>query len=139
MMLATKSADTTDHMVARLVDQWAILLKTEKRDGSWVGTPVNVAVEADRAYFGTPANAGKVKRLRNFPEVEIAPCTIRGRPTGPSLAARARLLDGEEAEAAARLLRSKYRVVYGLVVPLELRIKRTRGVYYELAEFAEPS
>ena len=139
MMVATKSADTTDHMVARLIGQWAILLKTEKRDGSWVGTPVNVAVEADRAYFGTPANAGKVKRLRNFPEVEIAACTIRGRPTGPSLAARARLLDGEEAEAAARLLRSKYRVVYGLLVPFELWIKRTRGVYYELAEFADPS
>ena len=138
-MLATKSAATTGRMIARLVDQWAILLKTEKRDGSWVGTPVNVAVEADRAYFGTPANAGKVKRLGNFPVVEIAPCTVGGRPTGPSLTAHARLLEAEEAEEAARLLRGKYPVVYGLVVPLELRIKRTRGVYYELAEFADPS
>ena len=74
MMLATKSADTTDHMVARLVDQWAILLKTEKRDGTWVGTPVNLAVDADRAYFGTPVNAGKVKRLLS--DFEPAPLPI---------------------------------------------------------------
>lgn len=99
------------------------MAQTRKRDGSSVGTPVNVAVAGDRAYFGTPANTAKVKRLRNFPEAEIAPCTIRGKPTGPSLKVRARLLEGEAAKAAARLLTRKYRVVYGLLVPLELRIK----------------
>lgn len=121
-----------------LVEQWAILLKTRKRDGTWVGTPVNVAVDGDRAYFGTPATAAKVKRLRNFPDVEVAPSTVRGRPTGPSLMAHARRLDGEEAEAARRCLHRKYRFVYGALVPLELRIKRTQGVYYALSGFHEP-
>lgn len=75
-----------------------------------------------------------MKRLGNFPEAVIAPCTVRGKPTGPSLHARARLLEGEAAEAAARLLKRKHRVVYGLLVPFELWIKRTSGVYYELTE-----
>jgi PPOX class probable F420-dependent enzyme len=117
------------------VRQWAILLKTQKRDGTWVATPVNVAVDGGRAYFGTPANTAKVKRLRNYPTVEISPCTVLGTPTGPSLQARTRLLDGAEAAAAAWRLRRKYRVVYGLLVPLELRIRRTHGRYYELTDF----
>lgn len=37
-----------------LHDSWAVLLKTRRRDGSWVGTPVNLAVESERASFGTP-------------------------------------------------------------------------------------
>ena len=77
---------------------WATLLRTRKRDGSWVGTPVNLAVEGDRAYFGTPAKTAKVKRLRNFDAVELAPCTVRGRPTGAAIAARARRLEGEESK-----------------------------------------
>jgi len=111
---------------------WAMLLRTRKRDGSWVDTPVNVAVTGDRAYFGTPANSAKVKRLRNFPDVEIAPCTVRGRPTGAVLRARARLLDGAEALEAARRMRGKYRLVHSVMVPLELLIKRTHGLTYEL-------
>jgi hypothetical protein len=111
---------------------WAMLLRTRKRDGSWVDTPVNVAVTGDRAYFGTPANSAKVKRLRNFPDVQIAPCTLRGRPTGTVLRATARLLDGDEAAAATRRMRGKYRFVHTVLVPLELWIKRTDGLMYEL-------
>jgi PPOX class probable F420-dependent enzyme len=48
-----------------------VLLQTRKRDGSWVDTPVNIAVQGDRAYFRTPGRASKNKRLRNFPEVQI--------------------------------------------------------------------
>jgi hypothetical protein len=113
-----------------------MLLRTRKRNGEWVGTPVNVAVEGDRAYFGTPATAAKVKRLRNFDEVEIAPCTLRGRPTGPALSARARLLEGDEAAAAERRLRAKYPIVYRFSVPIEHRVKRTHGVIYELSHLA---
>jgi uncharacterized protein len=116
-----------------LGETWAALLKTRKRDGTWVETPVNLVVSGDRAYFATPATSGKVKRLRNFDRVEVAPCTPRGKPTGPAVAARARWLDGEEAQEANRLLVAKHRFVHRVVVPLELRLKRTRNVHYELA------
>jgi uncharacterized protein len=119
-----------------LQDTWAMLLRTRKRNGEWVGTPVNVAVEGDRAYFGTPATAAKVKRLRNFEEVEVAPCTIRGRPKGPSIRGRTRLLEGDEAVAAARRLRATYPIVYRFSVPIEHWLKRTHGLLYELSDLA---
>jgi hypothetical protein len=51
---------------------------------------------------------------------------------GPAIAARARRLAGAEAERANRLLIAKHGFVHRVVVPLELRIKRTRNVHYEL-------
>jgi len=70
-----------------------VLLQTRKRDGSWVDTPVNIAVQGDRAYFRTPGKASKNKRLRNYPEVQVRPCSWSGKPTaGPAMTARARLL-----------------------------------------------
>jgi PPOX class probable F420-dependent enzyme len=128
-----------EHLLDPLDRTWAVLLRTRKRDGSWVDTPVNVAVAGDRADFGTAAATAKVKRLRNFPDVEIAPCTFRGTPTGPALGASARLLDGDEAIAATRLLRSQYRFVYRVAVPLELWIKRTHGLVYELSGIHLPA
>jgi PPOX class probable F420-dependent enzyme len=112
---------------------WATLLRTRRRDGSWVDTPVNLVVCGARAYFATPADSGKVKRLRNFAAVEVVPCTLRGTPTGPAVAARARRLCGPEAEAANRLLIRKHGFVHRVIVPLELRLKRIRNVHYELA------
>lgn len=63
--------------------QGAILLTTYKRDGTGVGTPMNIAVDGDHAYFRTYGDAWKTKRMRNFPEVEICPSTWRGGPPGP--------------------------------------------------------
>jgi uncharacterized protein len=114
---------------------WAVLLRTRRRAGDWVGTPVNLTVAAERAYFGTPADSWKVKRLRNFAEVELAPSTLRGRPTGPALRARARVLGGDEARAAERLLVRRHPFVHRFIVPLELRLKRTTNALYELTGF----
>jgi PPOX class probable F420-dependent enzyme len=116
----------------RLTAQWAVLLTTFRRDGTPVGTPVSVAVDAARGYVRSPGTAGKVKRLRNDPHVELAPCTPRGRPTGPAMHAVARRLDGEEARRAARLLRRKHPVLQGVLVPLAHRVLRCGTAYYEL-------
>ncbi|MBA3637096.1 MAG: pyridoxamine 5'-phosphate oxidase family protein, partial [Rubrobacteraceae bacterium] len=56
-----------------LVKQWAVLLTTYRRDGTPVGTAVNIVVEGDLAYFRTWATAWKLRRIRNNPEVEFAP------------------------------------------------------------------
>jgi uncharacterized protein len=122
-------------LLERLHSSWAVLLRTRKRDGGWVGTPVNLAIAGGRAYFGTPSDSWKVRRLRNFDEVEVAPSTPRGRPTGPLLAARARLLRGDEARAAERVLVRRHPIVHRFVVPLELRLKRTSNTLYELSDF----
>ncbi|GAB3469151.1 PPOX class F420-dependent oxidoreductase [Actinophytocola sediminis] len=72
------------------------LLTTYRRDGSGVGTPVNVKIKDGKAYFMTRATSAKVKRLANNPEVSLAPSTSTGKPTGPAVRGRARRLDGTD-------------------------------------------
>ena len=81
-----------------------ILLTTYKRDGTPVPTPVSIAFDGDRAFFRSYDQAWKTKRLRHNTRVEIAPATLRGKPTGPAVAGRATLLTGAQAQFAARAL-----------------------------------
>lgn len=117
---------------APFVRQKTILLTSYRKDGTPVGTPVHIAVDGDRAYVRTFDKAWKVKRMQHNPEVEIAPSTVRGAPTGPAIRARARLLDGEESARAGRALARKHRLMHGVLVPLFHRIKRYRTLHYEL-------
>ncbi|MCT2588123.1 PPOX class F420-dependent oxidoreductase [Actinophytocola gossypii] len=97
-----------------------ILLTTFRRDGTPVATPVWHAVRDGIVYTSTIASLGKVKRIRRDPHVTIAPCTIRGRPTGPAQPARARILSGEESRWANRIKRSRY--LLGIPIQLVERI-----------------
>lgn len=115
-----------------LVRQGTILLTTYRRDGTPVGTPVHVAVEGDRAFVRTWDTTWKLKRIRRNPEVEIRPSTLGGRPTGPAIRARARVLDGEESAHAGRMLARKYPVVHGHLIPLVHRLRGNETVHIEL-------
>jgi hypothetical protein len=99
------------------VGQWAILLTTYKRDGTPVGTAVNVVVEG---------------RIRNNPEVEFVPCTPLGRPKGATVRARARILEGDEAAHARRLLAREYPLMHGIMVPLVHRLRGYKTMHIEL-------
>jgi uncharacterized protein len=113
--------------------QRTVLLTTRKRDGATVGTPVNIALGADgRAYFRTWSATAKAKRMRNFPQVWIAPCTARGKITGPQRQATAVLLSGPEADVAARALARKYPLLQGLLVPGFHRLTKKTTIHYEL-------
>ena len=112
--------------------QPAVLLTTYRRDGTPVGTAVNIAVDGERAFIRTYHRAGKAKRLRNNPDVEVAPSTMRGKPTGPAIRARARLLTGDEAKTAAKAIASKHRILQGILVPISHRIARYKTLHYEL-------
>ncbi len=114
------------------VRQQTVLLTTYRRDGTSGGTPVNFAVDADLAFFRTYASAGKTKRRRHQPEVEIGPSTARCKPTGPAIRARVRLLDGEEAAHASRAIERKHPVLQHLLAPLAHRLRRYTTVHYEL-------
>ncbi|WP_433720436.1 PPOX class F420-dependent oxidoreductase [Actinoplanes sp. CA-051413] len=112
--------------------QRTVLLETRKRDGSWVGTPVSLVVSGGHGYFRSYDAAGKAKRLRNFPEVRVAPSTMRGRPTGPAVPGRARLLSAEEAEPVRALLAAKHPWLHGRIVPAMHRRKGWTTLHYEL-------
>jgi uncharacterized protein len=94
-----------------------ILLTTFRRDGTAVSTPVHIVADRDTAYFRTWDVAGKAKRLRHTRAVQIAPSTFRGRPLGPPIRAEAKLLDGQAAERAARLLARKHPLLHGRLIP----------------------
>lgn len=111
-----------------------VLLETRKRSGEWVGTPVSLVVDDDgRAYFRSYDAAGKAKRLRNFPDVRVAPCTLLGRPRGAAVPASTRLLTGAEAEHARALLARRFPVLHGKLVPWTHRRKGWTTLHYELA------
>jgi PPOX class probable F420-dependent enzyme len=85
-----------------------ITLATFRKSGVAVRTPIWFAEENGRLYFMTGTKLGKFKRIRNNPSVTIAPCTIRGKVTGPEFPATARILAPEEFERVRRLINAKY-------------------------------
>ena len=88
-----------------------INLSTQKKDGSFVNTPVWFAQEDDRNsfYIFSAGEAGKVKRIRNFPSVKVAICDVRGNLQGEWISAQAELIDEEESKIRAyRHLHKKY-------------------------------
>jgi PPOX class probable F420-dependent enzyme len=114
------------------VGKKTVLLTTFRRNGTPIGTPVSIAVDGDRAFIRTYDRAWKTKRMRNNPEVEIAPSTLRGKPTGSAIRARARLLGAEESEHAARAIARNNRLLQGVLVPLGHRLLRYRTMHFEL-------
>jgi PPOX class probable F420-dependent enzyme len=109
-----------------------VLVETRKRDGTWVGTPVSIVVDGGHAYFKSYDASGKAKRLRNFPDVKVAPSTMRGKPTGPSVAGKARLLDGADSKRVEALLARKHPILHGWLVPAMHKRKGWTTLYYEL-------
>jgi len=128
----TTTSPTTDAAMTRFADERHLLLTTFRRDGSAVATPVHVATEGDVAYIRTFAPSGKVTRIRRNSDVEVAPSTMRGRPTGAATRAHARILDGVEAEHAGRLLAAKYPLLHGRLIPWFHRRRKLVTVHLEL-------
>jgi uncharacterized protein len=93
---------------AELRGQKYISLATFRKTGVPIHTPVWFADEHGKLYIFTNPESGKVKRIRNNPEVRIAPSTMRGRITGPEFSGQARILSAGESEHARELLKRKY-------------------------------
>jgi PPOX class probable F420-dependent enzyme len=123
---------TSDRSFARFRNQWAVRLTTYKRDGTPVSTPVNIAVSGDHAYFRTYEETWKFKRLSRNQNVEVAPSTLRGDPTGPATPAHARLLSGSEDDRAGDLIDAKHRVFQGLFVRWVHRLLGYHTRHFEL-------
>src|SRR5580700_4239899 len=85
-----------------------ISLATFRKSGVPVYTPIWFAENAGKLYFMTNSKLGKCKRIRNNPQVKIAPCTVRGKITGPEFPATARILPPEEFALVRRMINAKY-------------------------------
>lgn len=125
----------TDSRLVPFVRQKTVRLTTFRKDGNPGTSPVSIVVDGDRAYFRSFERAVKVRRIRRNPVVEFGPATASGKPTGSMQPARVRLLDGGEYQLAKRLLRRKYPLLHGVLVPVAHRLMRRkygRTVHAEL-------
>jgi PPOX class probable F420-dependent enzyme len=101
-------ADKITDPIAAVSRAKYVLLTTFKRDGSAVATPVWAVAEDGGLLVWTPRGSGKVKRIRNSGRVTVAPCTMRGRPTGVTVDATAMLLDAGGTLRAQDAIGRKY-------------------------------
>lgn len=87
-----------------------------RKDGTPVPSPVWFGLGADgRLYFVSEATAPKVARIRNNPDVRVAPCDVRGKPLGPPAAGKGRILsDAAEIEQAEAARAANYGLGYKL-------------------------
>jgi len=95
-----------------------ISLATKKKSGTWVWTAVWFAPghAVHEYYIFSAANAGKVKRLRNFSDIQVAPCTSTGKITGEVISGVGALIDNSnDCARAYGALRAKYGWQMGLL------------------------
>lgn len=84
-------------------------LRTFRRDGRGVDTPVWFGRDGDALFVFTAPDAGKVKRLRNSARAQVAVCNVSGGVRGPWADASANLVDDAALAAQAhRVLQKKY-------------------------------
>lgn len=107
-------------------------LTTFRKTGAPVPTPVWFAQHGDKLFVMTQANAGKVKRIRNNAQVEVAPCDMRGTLLGTSVEAMARILPPDQTAAAKAALNKKYGW-QKRAFDLMNRMRGTDMVYLEIA------
>ena len=137
--LTMPEVDAASDAWAPFTRQWTVLLTTYKRDGTAIGTPVNLAVEGDHAFFRSYDRAWKTKRIHNNPLVQVVPSSVRGKPRGSALHARARLLEGDEDRHAAQVIGRKYPIFQRRLIRLGHRLARYRTMHYELTLVPERS
>lgn len=107
------------------------LLRSFRRDGTPVDTPIWFAVDDDRAIVFRTKVGPKTKRLSAHPEVELIACDYRGRITDPAPRyGRASILTGDQAEQANRALHRRYGWQWN-IVPL-LKIPGVTNVHRDL-------
>jgi|WetSurMetagenome_2_1015567.scaffolds.fasta_scaffold512403_2 uncharacterized protein len=115
----------------RLAGQQFVNLETFRKNGLGVKTPVWFVQDNGTLFVRTIANSGKVKRIRNGGQVNIAPCKADGTLLGEWLPGQAReITDPETAKKVDRLLDKKY----GLAKKMFALASALRGQKYTVLE-----
>jgi len=96
-------------MFDQLTRQQYLNLETFRKSGVDVKTPVWFVQDGDTVFVRTVASSGKVKRIRNNDQVNIAPCKVDGALLGEWVPATAReVKDSDTDRKVNRLLDQKY-------------------------------
>jgi len=94
-----------------------------------VSTPVWIVRDGDRLLVTTPAESGKVKRLRNSDRVELRPCSRSGQVDESREPVPARAVirdDSAEVSRGGELFLRKYTLEYRVFMVIERIAARRR-------------
>jgi PPOX class probable F420-dependent enzyme len=107
------------------------LLRSFRRDGTPVDTPIWFAFDDDGLLFRTKVGP-KTRRLAVCRDVELVACDYRGpvRPGAATFAGRATVLSGAEATRANRVLHRRYGWQWN-IVPL-IKVPGVTNVHRDL-------
>ncbi len=121
-------SQTSSTPLNSLENQKYISLTTFRRTGAAVATPVWFVQLQNTLYIYTDATAGKVKRIRNNPEVQLASCTMLGQVKGPLITGVARIVtDPQEQVRAEAALNAKYWIARRLLRLLNRTLRLFQG------------
>ncbi|MGD1241802.1 PPOX class F420-dependent oxidoreductase [Mycobacterium seoulense] len=118
------------------------LLRSFRRDGTAVDTPIWFGLDGDALVFRTKVGP-KTRRLTARNDVELTACDYRGRvrPGAMTVAGRATILSGVDAERANRVLRERYGWQWNIVplikVPGVTNVHQDLGVREKLSRARE--
>ncbi len=88
-----------------------INVETFRKNGEGVKTPVWFVEFENQLCFTTEPYSGKVKRLRNNPKVNVAPCKMDGSVTGEWHPGMVRFMASDEIKAIEKIYNKKYGVM----------------------------
>lgn len=110
-------------------NQQYLNLETFRKSGVGVKTPVWFVEVKGELCFITEAESAKVKRMRNNPRVQIAPCKMDGTVTGGWVPATIRFMEDKEINEVDRLYNRKYGLLKILFeLPKTFKKKPARSV-----------
>lgn len=123
--------------VTQFHDQEFLSLETFRKNGIGVKTPMWFVQEGDVFYFWTISDSGKVKRIRNNPQVNIAPCKRFGEVTGAWMAAHASMDDSPTTmQHVLVLLRRKIGIGFGVFKFIDEVRDRIKGAHRVIIKVA---
>ena len=94
-------------------------------------TPVWFVQDGETIFVRTVANSGKVKRIRNNDQVNIAPCKVDGALLGDWIPATAHEVNDKDIDSKADLLLDKK---YGLMKKMFALSSALQGRKYTILE-----
>lgn len=111
--------------ISQFLNQKYINLETYRRNGQAVRTTVWFVMDAGTIYIRTDMNSGKVKRIKNNPNIRITPSGARGQLKGKWIEGKIKMAGSLELEHANQLLEQKYGI-QGKIIRVLNKIRNTR-------------
>ena len=108
-----------------------INLTTFRKSGVGVSTPVWFALVDGKIYGTSQPQTGKIKRIRNNPEIIFGPSDMGGKPRGDTHPGKARLLTPAEFPLADSALKRKYGLQYRFLVWM-MKLRKAQEIFWEI-------